>query len=279
MRKASALIIVCVSFLLAVTHAAGNSLAVDALGGSWMVSVLLQDQRPIPPTHVASVSSEEIVITPLPTSRVRTVLSALAGKLKLINVRVPGGGGRCRLPTEINLSFEVLIERDFLRVACNGGLLSSASLSRLLKENFTSETYSTPPQLAYHDGSSCVTLPWYVLSASAHVLGRSKGVISFELRDGSGARCRAIFEANRQTSSTQDDSSPSFYGPAIMLVAVIAMRMLPRYYLTKVGSIDKETYRCGTRGSVAQRRRADLLRQQDELVKRMKEQDGFIDKK
>lgn len=244
--------------------------------GVWDVATLLPGHNPVPPRVVLSCSEHAITIEPRVVSRLENAVQKVAASLHIIRAEVPNEERDvCHWPADLsNISIRIAVVEDQVEVQCNPSLFTGLSLQQWVTGNVAVSRFESPLPLRGSRADECVELPWQLVKWSAHRLEHDRVVVAALLhdRERDTEPCWARFEALLHEKPAQR-SGTSTVTTATMLLVVIAMRIVPRYVLKKTGQINANSYRGKRPGTITAQERRDLLRQQAEIIEKMKAED------
>ncbi|KAK7197246.1 hypothetical protein NESM_000670700 [Novymonas esmeraldas] len=255
-------------------------LASDGLQhGVWDVSTLLPGRGAVPPNYELTVEPGRWTVTERDGGRLGRFLDAAAARVGLVYTGVPGDAhALCRMPEALSLRLAAAQTDEGMRLECQSVWLTPAEV-REFAQNGVLHRRLEPAELLYSVvNGTCVATPWrvqelYVTKAAEDTVLLT-GVFLHDTATAAEGRCHAHFELRRRSAvATTSSALSNAYGPITMLIIVVAVRMLPRYVLTRRGQLDKTSFRGKNPAQLTPAQRLRLLRQQREIIEKMKAED------
>jgi hypothetical protein len=248
--------------------------------GVWDVSTLVPGKGSVPPIHELHVDAGRWRLHERNFSRVSLLFETVAARLGFVYTAVP--------IEETSLCHSTSLTRwAWTATRTDGGVVvdclptdwfTAAAMRRFAREGYLHLRFSSAQPLSVAHNGTCVATSWSVTDAVFAKVSEESVVVSATLQAssaGQGASCKAYFELSRRpTVAVAEKSSPSgVYGPIVLLLVVVAMRLLPRYILTRTGQIDRSSYRGRNPAKLTARQRAELLQKQRRIIAQMKAED------
>ncbi|KAG5463846.1 hypothetical protein LSCM1_00017 [Leishmania martiniquensis] len=261
--------------LLCITSVQGSS---ELLHGTWDAITLVPGRGTVPPNYQLTVEPEKWTVRERYAGRFSRFLDYAAERVGLVYASVPSDEhALCHMPSALTLMLAAARSDDGMRVECQTVWFTSSSLSSLGKDGLLHRRFDPAEQLYSADMGGCLPTPWRVrefyVAKMADDVFVFTGALVNNVSDTKGS-CNVHLELKRRPIVPARESSPaSMYAPIMMLLVVVAMRLLPRYVLTRRGQLDKASYRHKNPASLTPAQRLQLLRQQREIIEKMKAED------
>ncbi|KPA79827.1 hypothetical protein ABB37_04919 [Leptomonas pyrrhocoris] len=271
-------VIVTIAVVCAVTAYGENAVGLDS--GIWDVRTLVPGRGSIPPSHELHVESDRWALRERNFSRMRQLLDSTAAKLGVIYTAVPSSETKlCRATPSLRFEWAATRSDDGFSVDClSVDWFTAASLHKFAGEGSFHSHFDRPKPLSVGWSGACVATSWSLRDIFFAKVAGGGVIVSATLTDNSNGTpvpCKAFFEVTRRptAAAAEKSLSSSVYVPIAMLLVVIAMRLLPRYILTRNGQIDPSSYRGQNPANLSSAHRAELLQKQRRIIEQMKAED------
>lgn len=268
--------LLCAWLLLAVSHIGGVSATSELLDGVWDVRTLLPGRGAVAPDYVLAVQPGQWTVAPRRIGRLGRLVDHAAARVGLTYAGVPeDASSLCRAQAPVRF----VAERDdeAMHLACQPEWFPEAALRRLRKHGLLHRQFDPAEPLYRVDNGTCTATPWLMRELHIAKLSEDTVLVTSRLvRADNAARdvCEAYFELrHRPEAAGQEASSTSAFAPLAMLFVVVAVRMLPRYLLTRRGQLDATSFRGKNPAKLTPAKRLELLRRQREIIEQMKAED------
>ncbi|KAG5464577.1 hypothetical protein LSCM4_00015 [Leishmania orientalis] len=267
----------CVLLLmvLCATTARGSK---ELLHGAWEVSTLVPGRGAVPPNYELTVQPGKWTVSERDSGRVGRFLDYAAARVGLVYTSVPSDEhALCHMPSSLILTLAAVRSDDGLRFECQTVWFTPSSLSAFEKDGLVHHRFDPAEPLYIADKGSCLATRWRVLEFYVARMGNDSFLFTGALVNGelgAGTPCSVHLEFRRRSIASATTPSPTSTCASIaMLLVVVAMRLLPRYILTRKGQLDKTSYRCKNPAGLTPAQRLQLLRRQREILEKMKAED------
>lgn len=249
--------------------------------GTWDVSTLIPGKGSVPPSHELHVDSGEWSLVERNFSRASQLLSSAAARLGVIYAAVPQEETNlCHASPLLRMEWSATRGDDGFAIDCLAfDWLTASALRAFARDGHLHAHFNAPQPLLVRRGGACVSTEWTLLDVRVTRVSSESVVVSTALQDASSGvtvPCTSHFELTRRpvaVSQKGTSSSSSLYAPLSLLLVVVAVRLLPRYILTRTGQIDASSYRGRNPGKLTPARRAELLQKQRRIIAQMKAED------
>lgn len=266
--------------ILACSGAAHIQDAVGLRTGVWDVSTLVPGSGAVPPYHELHVEAGQWVLRERNSSRVGRFLDSAGALLGITYAAVPSGEATlCHSTPLQKWESTALRTEDGVTFDCSAeGWFTTAVMRKFAQDGFVHLRFEVPQPLSLKVNGTCVETTWNVHDVAFARVSDTSVIVSGTLRDNSKdapSSCKTYFELTQRPTlaAKETSSSTSAYAPVMLLLVVIAMRLLPRYILTRTGQIDRSSYRGKNPGNLSAERREELLRKQRRILEKMKAED------
>ncbi|CCW59911.1 unnamed protein product [Phytomonas sp. EM1] len=247
--------------------------------GGWNLRVL-SPGRSSSPSYVAWVERDTINITKLNSSGMSEFFSRAVGLLRMVNFGTPRELDRTfHLRHSLDLSFVASKIGDTIDVHCNPGLMHGMNFSQLLIENGHFSKYFNdilPVHTTYDN--QCIALPWGVehISVHYHYYPQMKHFFTFTfvLQGWETKMPRIVAVEATPFPRGKSKREGSLYGPLWAIVVLVILRALPRYFMKQGGCVGRGLYRSAVRPISASERRKLVREKCEEIIRKMKDEDG-----
>ncbi|KAG5489897.1 hypothetical protein JKF63_00014 [Porcisia hertigi] len=244
--------------------------------GTWDVSTLVPGRGAVPPNYELVVQPRVWTVRERESSRFGRFLDGVTARVGLVYDSVPSDEyALCHMPPSFSFRLAAVRVDDDIQLECHTAWFSPSTLRRFEKDGLLHRHFDSAEPLYSAENESCVKTPWRV--RDLYLTKVQENILLFTgilLDDASGTEelCSVHLQARRRPTLTKS-SSGSAYAPIAMLLVVVAVRLLPRYILTRRGHLDKTSYRGKNPANLTPAHRLHLLRQQKEIIEKMKEED------
>ncbi|CAJ1012489.1 hypothetical protein Q4I28_007802 [Leishmania naiffi] len=246
--------------------------------GTWDVSTLLPGRGAVPPNYELTVQPEKWTVRERDADRIGRFFDYAAARVGLVYAGVPSSEHAvCRMPPSLALKLAAVRTDDGIRLECQTMWFSAFALRSFEMDGLLHRRFHPAEPLYSAENGSCLSTPWQVQELFVARMGEGvlllTGVLVSDTSD-TRESCNVYLEVrHRPISSAKDLSSSNAYAPVTMLLVVVAVRLLPRYILTRRGQLDKTSYRGKNPANLTPAQRLQLLRQQKEIIEKMKAED------
>ncbi|CAG9583527.1 conserved hypothetical protein [Leishmania major strain Friedlin] len=247
--------------------------------GTWDVSTLVPGRGAVPPNYELTVQPGKWTVKERDTGRVGRLFDYAAARIGLVYAGVPSDEhALCRMPPSLILKLAAVRTDDGVRLECQTVWFSPSMLRSFENDGLLHRRFDPAEPLYSADSGRCLATPWRVRELYVAKLGDGLLLLTGVLVGGaSGTQesCSVHLEVRyRPIASGKESSSSSSLFSIAMLLMVVAVRLLPRYILTRKGQLDKTSYRGRNPTSLTPTQRLHLLRQQKEVIEKMKAEDS-----
>ncbi|KAG5465317.1 hypothetical protein CUR178_00017 [Leishmania enriettii] len=261
--------------ILCATTARGSK---ELLHGAWEVSTLVPGRGAVPPDYKLTVQPGKWTVSERDSGRVGRFLDYAAARVGLVYTSVPSDEhALCHMPSSLTLTLEAVRSDDGLRFECQTVWFTPSSLSAFEKDGLVHHHFDPAEPLYIVEKGRCLATRWRVLEFYVVRMGNDSFLFTGALVDvelGTEKPCSVHLEFRRRSiASAKESSATSTCTSIAMLLVVVAMRLLPRYILSRKGQLDKTSYRCRKPAGSTPAQRLQLLRQQRVILETMKAED------
>ncbi|GET93076.1 hypothetical protein, conserved [Leishmania tarentolae] len=251
----------------------------DLQHGTWDVSTLVPGRGAVPPGYELTVQPGKWTVRERESGPLGRLLDYAAARFGLVYAGVPSDDlTLCHMPSSLSLKLEAARTDEGIQFECQTVWFSPSTLHSLEKDKFLHHRFDPAEQLYSADNGRCLATPWRVqeLYVAKMIEGTYllTGVLVSGASDAQGS-CNVYLEVrHRPVALASDSSSSSTLVSISTLLVVVAVRLLPRYILTRKGQLEKTSYRGKNSGNLTPAQRLHLLRQQKEIIEKMKAEDS-----